>query len=42
MIALASWGYNDELLVKAEGLLKEALREHGAGAKISLGYGRFE
>ncbi|AEH24490.1 type III-B CRISPR module RAMP protein Cmr6 [Pyrococcus yayanosii] len=34
---------NDRKLVeKAWKLLKEALREHGVGAKTALGYGRFE
>ena len=31
-----------ELLKKTEKLLKEALKEHGIGAKTSLGYGIFE
>ena len=30
------------LLKKAEALLREALKNHGVGAKTSLGYGRFE
>ncbi|MCX7845568.1 MAG: type III-B CRISPR module RAMP protein Cmr6 [Dictyoglomaceae bacterium] len=34
--------YDSKLLSCAEKLLKEALREHGLGAKTSLGYGIFE
>ncbi len=34
--------YEDNLLNIAESLLKEALKEHGIGAKTALGYGLFE
>ncbi len=33
---------NRELAGKARAILKEALKEHGVGAKTSLGYGRFQ
>lgn len=33
---------SEELARKAGEILKEALREHGVGAKTSLGYGRFQ
>lgn len=33
---------NRELTGKARAILKEALKEHGVGAKTSLGYGRFQ
>jgi len=32
----------NELINKVENLLKEALKEHGIGAKTAVGYGRFE
>lgn len=39
---VASRDRNTNLVSKARDLLKEALKEHGVGAKTSLGYGRFE
>jgi len=33
---------NEELAKNAGAILREALREHGVGAKTSLGYGRFQ